>query len=95
MKRLFLGAVLAGALSIVPNTLNAQDRDHDQNRQDTRNRTYYDANHKDRHEWNDNENSAWNRYRDEHHIKQREFAKANRRQQQNYWNWRHEHPDEH
>jgi hypothetical protein len=97
MRRLLLGAMLVGALSIAPNTLRAQDHDHDhdQNHENTGRKTYYDSSHKDRHEWNDNENSAWTRYRGEHHVKQSDFANTNKRQQQNYWNWRHQHPDEH
>ncbi len=90
MKQLLFAATLAGALWMFPMTSSAQD--HDQNHE---NKTYYDSAHKDHHEWNDNENTAWGRYRDEHHIKQSDFAKASKRDQQNYWNWRHEHPDSH
>jgi hypothetical protein len=53
----------------------------------------YDKDHKDYHEWNDNENRAWNRYNTENHHKSYEFSKANSKQQSQYWNWRHSHPD--
>ena len=55
----------------------------------------YDRNHKDYHNWDDHENQAWGRYLAENHKKDHEFAKANRREQSEYWNWRHSHPDEH
>lgn len=94
MKNVLLAAVFAGVLLSSPAAMNAdehdRDRDHDRDRQ---HQTYNDERHGDRHEWNDNENREWNRYRQEHHVRQSEFEKANRRDQQAYWNWRHEHPD--
>ena len=92
MKRFLLGAALFSTLSIIPSTLNAQDRDRDDHRE-AQQRTYYDAHHRDRHEWNEREESAWNRYREERHIRQRDFTRENRRDQQRYWDWRHDHPD--
>jgi hypothetical protein len=29
----------------------------------------------------------------EKHIQEHEWAKANRKEQADYWNWRHSHPD--
>ncbi|HEX4748291.1 MAG TPA: hypothetical protein VH302_02010 [Bryobacteraceae bacterium] len=89
MKRLLVGFALASALCI-PAALTAQD-DH----RTEANKSYYDTAHKDKHEWNDNESAAWNRYREEHHVKQSEFDRASKKQQQDYWNWRHEHSDQH
>jgi len=85
MNRLLLVAILASAGSFLPKAAIAQDHE---------TRTYTDAAHHDKHEWNAKEDDAWKRYREEHHIKQEEFAKASRRQQEAYWKWRHEHPDE-
>lgn len=95
MKRLLTGILLAGALSIVPSTLNAQDSDHERGHDEHSHRTYYDNAHKDKHEWNSDEDSAWNRYREERHVKQSDFSRASHKQQQNYWNWRHEHENGH
>jgi hypothetical protein len=53
----------------------------------------YDKNHKDYHNWDDNENRAWGQYQTEHHKNSHEFSKANKREQGQYWNWRHAHPD--
>jgi hypothetical protein len=53
----------------------------------------YDREHKDYHNWDDNENRAWGRFIAETHRKDHEFSKANKREQAEYWNWRHSHPD--
>jgi hypothetical protein len=53
----------------------------------------YDREHKDYHNWDDNENRAWGRFIVEKHRKDHEFSKANKREQAEYWNWRHSHPD--
>jgi len=53
----------------------------------------YDREHKDYHNWDDNENHAWGRFIVEKHRKDHEFSKANKREQAEYWNWRHSHPD--
>jgi hypothetical protein len=53
----------------------------------------YDRDHKDYHNWDDHENRAWGIFLTNNHKKNHEFARANRREQSNYWKWRHEHPD--
>ena len=53
----------------------------------------YDSEHKDYHNWDDNENRAWGQYLSENHKKAHDFQKADKKEQSNYWNWRHTHPD--
>jgi hypothetical protein len=53
----------------------------------------YDRQHKDYHQWDEHENQAWHRFLVENHREEHEFAKANRKEQAEYWNWRHNHPD--
>jgi hypothetical protein len=53
----------------------------------------YDKDHKDYHNWDDKENRAWQRFLEEKHRKDHEFSKAEKKEQQEYWNWRHSHPD--
>ena len=53
----------------------------------------YDRDHKDYHNWNDRENNAWGAYLSENHRDQHEYKRANRKEQNNYWAWRHSHPD--
>ena len=53
----------------------------------------YDRNHKDYHNWDDRENHAWGLYLSDNHRPSHEYAKSNKKEQNNYWNWRHSHPD--
>ncbi len=53
----------------------------------------YDRNHKDYHNWDANENRSWGVYLNNNHMHSQEFSKASKREQSNYWNWRHSHPD--
>ena len=53
----------------------------------------YDRNHKDYHNWDDRENQSWGNYLSENHKKSHEFSKSNRKEQSQYWNYRHSHPD--
>jgi hypothetical protein len=65
-----------------------------QNRTSTTTTRYYDRTHKDYHHWNDNEKRNYGTFRTERRIPDHTFARAKRAEQQQYWNWRHEHPDE-
>ena len=78
--RKFTGVFMLGALLGLP--VFAQDSRH-----------YEDKAHHDSHDWNASEDDAWRRYLEEHHRKAHDFAKASRREQSDYWNWRHSHPD--
>jgi hypothetical protein len=53
----------------------------------------YDKQHKDYHNWDDNENRAWGQFLTENHKNSHEYTKSNKREQSQYWNWRHSHPD--
>jgi hypothetical protein len=53
----------------------------------------YDKNHKDYHNWDDRENHAWAAYLSDNHRKSHEFSKAKKKEQSQYWTWRHSHPD--
>ncbi len=55
----------------------------------------YDRDHKDYHIWDANENSAWTVFLTNNHSKYHEYSHASRKEQSNYWNWRHSHPDGH
>ena len=53
----------------------------------------YDRDHKDYHNWDDNENRAWGVYLTQNHKRPHEYKAANKKEQSSYWNWRHSHPD--
>jgi hypothetical protein len=54
---------------------------------------FYDRSHKDYHNWDDRESHAWGIFLSKNHRDSHEFLKANTKEQSNYWNWRHAHPD--
>ena len=54
---------------------------------------YYDRERKDYHEWTEQEDRIYRNWLKEQHREYREFGKLHRNEQQQYWHWRHEHPD--
>jgi type III secretory pathway component EscR len=48
-----------------------------------------------RHEWNNSEDAAWRQYLKEHHKKYHDWAKAKKKEQEDYWKWRDQHRDIH
>ena len=53
----------------------------------------YDRHHRDYHNWDDREDRAYRGYLDSQHRQYREYNRQNSRSQNNYWKWRHNHPD--
>jgi hypothetical protein len=51
----------------------------------------YDRAHKDYHNWNTEEDRMYRQYLTEHHHKYREFQRMSKKQQNEYWKWRHNH----
>ena len=56
---------------------------------------YYDAHHRDWHQWNESEDKEWRTYLDSQHRQYVPFTQADERDQDRYWNWRHKHEDHH
>lgn len=91
VQNLFGTAVITAAL-LLPGAAIASARQDD--RHDNRdNHRYYDTEHKDYHNWNSDEDRNWREYLKDQHEKYRDFSKENKKQQEAYWNWRHEHGD--
>jgi hypothetical protein len=84
ISSLFLAAALAAPVAMMaapgPQAVGVQVR-------------VYDRDHKDYHNWDDHEQSAWGVYLNENHKKPHEYKAANKKEQSSYWNWRHAHPD--
>jgi len=83
-------ALFATAL-ILPYGVQAQNHDDQARHDDVDHR---DADHRDEHHWDAHEDAAYRRYLQERHMKYREFEKLNKKEQDQYWAWRHDHPDE-
>jgi hypothetical protein len=81
---LFLVAALAAPVTIMAAPAPQDDREH---------KRVYDKEHKDYHNWDDNENRAWGQFLTENHRESHEYAKSNKKEQSEYWNYRHSHPD--
>jgi hypothetical protein len=62
-----------------------------QEHRDQASRVYQDQRHHDTHEWNSEEDQKYRAYLQEHHRKYRDFSRASRKEQNNYWDWRHQH----
>ena len=73
-----------GATALIPATASAQE--HEQHE-----RRVYDRDHRDYHNWNRDEDRAYREYLTQHHRRYREFARLNKKQQLEYWRWRHDH----
>jgi hypothetical protein len=89
MSRFWSAALLSAALmapiTMAPKALRAQDQKSA--------RTYHDAQHNDDHAWNGQEDKAYRIYAKQNHRKTSDFSKLKADDQQNYWNWRHDHSD--
>ncbi len=53
----------------------------------------YDQPRQDYHTWNSREDRAYRAYLAERHREYRDFRKLDRREQEEFWEWRHSHPD--
>jgi|SRR5579863_687156 len=53
----------------------------------------YDQQRHEWHDWNENEERAYRQFLAENRRDYREFARLSDREQSEYWNWRHSHPD--
>jgi hypothetical protein len=98
-QNLFSFFVLSAALA-VPSVMSAAAQRQDNGRQEEhrqdnngRNR-FYDHQHKDYHNWNDNEDRSYRAYLGERHREYHPFVELRVKEQSAYWNWRHHHPDQ-
>ena len=93
--RILSSMMLIGALA-APLAVRAQDRDdHHDNDDRAKNQRVYDRNHKDYHNWNADEDRNYRQwYTEAHRDKQyRAYNRLNKKDQNAYWNWRHQHGD--
>ena len=88
--RHYFSALLLSAALLAPLAVKAADDEH----RDKNEHRYYDRSNKDYHVWNDRENENYRRYLQEQKREYREFNRNPRRDQENYWKWRHAHPDD-
>ena len=87
LKRLLIGSLFLTAAFIVPAAITANAAPRGVSVR------VYDRDHKDYHNWDDNETKSYTTYRGDHPKLNVTFGKTNRSQQRDYWTWRHDHPD--
>lgn len=85
----FIGSLILAAAIAAPMTMIAAPGPNDDGVQVR----VYDSHHKDYHNWDDHENTSWGVYLTNNHKKPHEFSRSSKREQSNYWNWRHSHPE--
>lgn len=54
---------------------------------------YHDKKHNDDHVWNANEDKAHRMWEQQNHRQHKEFSAYKAKDQQAYWDWRHQHSD--
>jgi len=85
LTTILLSTALAGSMPLI-----ADEAHH----ADNQNKRYYDKSAGDYHEWNSTEDRAYHQYVSENHKKDREFDKTNSREKDDYFKWRHSHPEQ-
>jgi hypothetical protein len=83
-KTALLSAALMAPIAMAPMVMRADEQAA---------RTYHDKQHNDDHQWNGQEDKAYRMYAKENHRRYSDFSRLKEGDQQNYWNWRHEHSD--
>jgi hypothetical protein len=91
--RKFLCALALGGVLMTPITMRADDHDRDRDR-DRHARRYYDPYQRDYHEWNEQEARAYRHWLEkERRAHYHDWQRASKREQREYWRWRHDHRD--
>src|SRR5947209_5924193 len=92
--KVHVNVILLGAGLLISTGVNAQDRDRpNRGSEQQQVRRYEDTAHHDAHEWNERETEAYRHYVQEHRRRYHDYSRASRREREEYWNWRHEHPE--
>jgi hypothetical protein len=89
---LFLSVALMAPMGAF--AMAAPQDDHERHEQEERReRRVYDPYHKDYHNWDDHENTAYRRWHEDRHAAYVDYDRLKKRDQRAYWNWRHEHQE--
>ena len=89
----YLSSLVLSAALLIPATTMAKTRWQDDRDRHDDNQRVYDTEHKDYHNWNNDEDQQWRQYLKDQHKKYHDFSKADKTEQGAYWNWRHDQDD--
>lgn len=67
--------------------------DHERHEQEERERRVYDPYHKDYHSWNHDEDRVYRQWLETRNRAYVDYDHLKRKEQREYWNWRHEHEE--
>ena len=88
---MLLSAALASPLATAKPVISMQEHeDHDRDRDHHR---VYDPDHKDYHDWDDREDTVYRHWLEGRHEAYVDYNRLKRKQQREYWKWRHEHEE--
>jgi hypothetical protein len=93
MKKSTMSLLISAAfatLAISAGPVHAQVRDERRPPQEPR---YYDNVNRDYHSWNNEEDRHYRDFLNDHHRKYKAFSRLSKKQQREYWQWRHDHED--
>jgi len=90
--RFLFGSIILVAALAAPTGVKAAGKPQDNGHQEENHR-FYDRQHNDYHNWDDNEDRSYRVYLTERHREYHPFVELKVRDQRAYWNWRHSHPD--
>ena len=85
-----MGMILCAPLAV---RAARDDDDHRNERDRQKEIRYYDSRAHDYHPWNDQEDRAYRNYLKERNREYHAFNRLNKRDQEDYWLWRHNHAD--
>jgi hypothetical protein len=88
---LFVSAALMAPLGAF--AMPAPQDDHERHEEQERERRVYDPYHKDYHNWDQREDAAYRHWLEERHEAYVDYEHLKHRQQESYWNWRHNHEE--
>ena len=90
---LFLSSALLAPMGAFAMPVPQDDREHERHEERERERRVYDPYHKDYHNWDSREDQVYRRWMDERHESYVDYERLKRKQQRDYWNWRHSHEE--
>jgi hypothetical protein len=94
MRKILPIFALIAAFSMTAFVPGASAQDRDQSNRARQERRVYDREHKDYHNWTRDEDRVYREYLTQQHRKYRDIERLSKKQQREYWRWRHDHEHE-
>jgi hypothetical protein len=92
----YVGSLILTAALLAPLgafAMAAPQDEHERHEQEERERRVYDPYHKDYHSWNRAEDGVYRHWLETRHRAYVDYDHLRRKEQREYWNWRHSHEE--